>query len=174
MMVLLPISTRAWGASGVCGGSEVLAASRATGSTGVAAWGASADRVVSAGAADTSRARSLRIWTLISWTSKKENYNKFNGVAVRASEYKLYALVTVVNRLEAASWKQKNSNFTAEQGHCRSTSVYVTSRYSVTSSIVWKAFVWIYKRKIFIEENETIKMVWLHVILQLGEYERTL
>lgn len=64
-MVLLLISTRAGGDCGVCGGTGFVVASLLTGSTGVAACGSRADRLVFAGAAETSRARSGRIWTFM-------------------------------------------------------------------------------------------------------------
>lgn len=73
MTVLLMISTRARGVGGIWECSSGLLGSLLTGTTGVAAWGGRAVRVASAGAADTSRARSWRIWTLINWTEDTIN-----------------------------------------------------------------------------------------------------
>lgn len=69
--VLLATSTRAGGAGGVCGDMEDLVASLVADSSGLAAWAGSADRVASAGDADTSRAKSWRIWTLMNWGSER-------------------------------------------------------------------------------------------------------
>lgn len=81
-MVLLLISTRAWGACGVC---WFLVASLVTDSIGVATWGGRADRVVSAGAADTSRARSRRIWTLINWPSSHGVCHHFSSSELKTT-----------------------------------------------------------------------------------------
>ena len=63
--VLLPSSNRAWGLCGRSGGWEAWLWGRTRDGRGVAAWGARADRLLSAGAGDTSRARSRRICTLM-------------------------------------------------------------------------------------------------------------
>lgn len=74
--VLLATSTRAGGAAGVSGGKEELVDSLVADSSGLAACADSADNVASAGAADTSRAKSWRIWTLMNWGQEGFGFRK--------------------------------------------------------------------------------------------------